>query len=217
VLGEQSKKKLETVQLSYHTVKRRIQDLSTDIGKELVSRLKCSFAFSLQLDESTDVSGLAVLLVFVRYLFQNKVEENLLLCKSLKSGATGEEIFKIINSYMIEHEISWGKCVDVCTDRARAMTGKTAGVLARIKELAPSCSNSHCVLHRPALVAKTTERDLKTVLDDAVKIVNYIKSRPLNSMVFKLLREKMSSEHTTLLLHTVIRWLSRGKILVKSF
>jgi hypothetical protein len=194
VLGEQSKKKLERVHLSNNTVKRRIQDLSTDIEKELVLRLQCGFAFSLQL-ESADVSGLAVLLVFVRYLFQNKIEEDLLPCKSLKSRATGEEIFKVINSYMIEHEISWGKCVNVCTDGARAMTGKMAGVVARIKELAPSCSNSHCVLHRQAPVAKTMETDLKTVLDDAVKIVNYIKSRPLNAIVFNLLCEEMGSQH----------------------
>jgi hypothetical protein len=98
VLGEQSKKKLERVQLSNNTVKRRIQYLPTHTEKELLSRFKCSFALPLQLDESTDLSGLAVLLVFVRYLFQNKIEENVLLCKSFKSCATGEEIFKVINS-----------------------------------------------------------------------------------------------------------------------
>jgi hypothetical protein len=118
---------------------------------------------------------------------------------------------------MIEHEIGWGKCVNVCTDGARAMTAKTAGVVAGVKTLAPSCSNSHCVLHRQGLVAKTMEGDVKTVLDDAVKIVNYIKSRPLNAIVFKLLCEEMGSEHTTLLLHTEIRWLSRGKVLVRVF
>jgi hypothetical protein len=52
-----------------------------------------------------------------------KIEENLPLCKSLESGATGEEIFTVINSYMTEHEISWEKCVDMCTDGSRAMIG----------------------------------------------------------------------------------------------
>jgi hypothetical protein len=97
------------------------------------------------------------------------------------------------------------------------MIGKTAGIVAGIKELAPSCSNSNCVLHRQALVAKTLEGDRKTALDDAVKIVDYIKSRPLNPRVFKLLCEEMGSEHTTLLLYTEIRWLSRGKGLVRVF
>jgi hypothetical protein len=73
------------------------------------------------------------------------------------------------------------------------------------------------VLHRQPLVAKTMERDLKTTLDDVVKIVNYIKSRPLNAKVFKLLCEEMGSEHTTLLLHKEIRWRSKGKVLVRVF
>jgi len=44
----------------------------------MVLRLKYSFAFSLQIDEVADASGLAVVCVFVHYLFQNKTEENLL-------------------------------------------------------------------------------------------------------------------------------------------
>jgi hypothetical protein len=70
-----------------------------------------------------------------------------LLCKSFTSRATGEEIFEVVNSYMIEHEISLGKCVDVCSDGARTITRKPAGVVARIKELVPSCRQND--LKRP--------------------------------------------------------------------
>jgi hypothetical protein len=48
----------------------------------MMSQLKYSFAFSLQIDEVAGASGLAVVLVFVHYLFQNKTEEY-----SLSKGA----------------------------------------------------------------------------------------------------------------------------------
>jgi hypothetical protein len=67
------------IQSTNNTVKRNIHNLSANIGKKnWCCDLKHSFAFSLQIDELAHVSGLSVVLVFVRYLFQNKTEENLL-------------------------------------------------------------------------------------------------------------------------------------------
>ena len=97
------------------------------------------------------------------------------------------------------------------------MVGKTADVISRIKNIVPNCSSSHCVLHRHALVCKKISIDMKTVLDEAVQIVNFIKSRPLQSRLFKIICEDMESQHTTLLLHSEVRWLSRGKVLSRVF
>jgi len=68
---EEAGEKIDMVPLSNNTVARRIQDLADDIQNELISRLHLCDAYSLQLDESTDVAGLAVLLVFVRYNFES--------------------------------------------------------------------------------------------------------------------------------------------------
>ena len=58
---------------------------------------------------------------------------------------------------------------------------------------------------------------LHDVLNCSIKVINFIKSRPLNSHLFRLLCEKMEAEHTQLLLHTEVRWLSRGRILNRLF
>jgi len=59
--------------------------------------------------------------------------------------------------------------------------------------------------------------ELKQVIKEAVCIVNYIKSRPLKSRLFKKVCEEMGSQHYSLLLHTEVRWLSRGKVVSRLF
>jgi hypothetical protein len=58
------------IPLSNNTLMRRTESMSEEIKKQLLTRIKCSPKFALQIDESTDVAGLAQLLVFVRYCFE---------------------------------------------------------------------------------------------------------------------------------------------------
>jgi hypothetical protein len=53
---------------------------------------------------------------------------------------------------------------------------------------------------------------LKNVFDTKVKMVNFVKARPLNSHVFSALCSDMDSNHVKLLQHKEVRWLSRGKV-----
>ena len=82
ILGEEAAQKVAMVQCSNNTVSNRIHKISEHIEEELLQRLQKCSAFSLQLDESTDVAQLSILLVFVRYDFESSIEEDLFLCTS---------------------------------------------------------------------------------------------------------------------------------------
>uniref|UniRef100_A0AAV2LBI9 Serine-threonine/tyrosine-protein kinase catalytic domain-containing protein n=1 Tax=Knipowitschia caucasica TaxID=637954 RepID=A0AAV2LBI9_KNICA len=97
------------------------------------------------------------------------------------------------------------------------MVGRLTGVVKRVKDVAPLLTAVHCSIHREALATKTMSADLNKVLNEAVKTVNFIKSRPLQSRLFGILCAEMGSEHRQLLLHTEVRWLSRGKVLTRLY
>ncbi|VVC45160.1 Hypothetical protein CINCED_3A002606 [Cinara cedri] len=59
--------------------------------------------------------------------------------------------------------------------------------------------------------------DLKEVLDQVVKVINYIKSSPLKSRLFEKICEGMDSDNSKLLFHGAIRWLSRGRVLSRFY
>ncbi|KAL4104409.1 hypothetical protein QTP88_019710 [Uroleucon formosanum] len=217
VLGDKAAKEIEKVSLSNDTVKRRIDDMSSNIKNKLLLYLKdCNF-FALQIDESTDITNMAQLMVFIRFDRNDEIIEEFLFCKPLQTHTTSEIIFTTINEYLIEINLPWSKCVGFCSDGARAMTGRLSGVATRIKKFAPLCKTMHCMIHRQALASKNMPKSLKLVLDSAVKIVNLIKARPLNSRLFTVLCNEMGSTHKSLLLHTEVRWLSRGKVLTRLF
>ena len=76
------------------------------------------------MDESMDASGLAQLIVFVRYIANGKLEEELLMCVALYEICTGEDIFSAVNTRLHKYVLLWEYCISICTDGAGAMVGK---------------------------------------------------------------------------------------------
>jgi hypothetical protein len=121
-----------------------------------------------------------------------------------------------LSVYLEGRGLSWERCIGICTDGAPSMTGKTKGFVSLVKEKNPNVITTHCFLHCEALVLKTIGEYLNKVLNYAVAMINFIKQRP-SSRLFAKLCEVMKKDHVILLLHTDIRWLSRGKVLTRVF
>ena len=92
------------------------------------------------------------------------------------------------------------------------MTGRYSGEVIRVQAVAPNATWVHCSILREALAAKGMPDSLKDILDTTVKMVNFVKARPLNSHVFSAACNDIGSDHVAVLQHTKVRWLSRGKV-----
>ncbi len=144
------------------------------MGTDIVDVVeKLGGSFSLQLDESTDVSGNAQLIAFVRYIDTDDICEHVLFCKSLEGNTTGENIFNInVNSFFCKNGLNWKSCTSVCTDVASSMTGRVKGLMARIPNENPEVQWTHCV--REALASKKISPVLHGVLNDSIKVINLL-------------------------------------------
>ncbi len=181
--GEKISNTLLTIPLSNDTVGRRIQDMANDIKDQIIDRVRKSGRFSLQIDEYTDVSGDAQLLAFVRYSYEGKMHEDMLFCSSMEGTCTGRDIST--SSTVTYKKRDWdGRAVHLCADGAGAMQGARKGLRACVLEVAPHVKFLHCMIHSKALAGRCLEPELCDVLQTSVKIVNFIKSRPLQSRLF---------------------------------
>jgi hypothetical protein len=118
---------------------------------------------------------------------------------------------------MSDNMLDWTKCVGVCTDGARSMSGSYGGLQSFIKSKSPDALWTHCIIHIEALAAKYLSPALNQVLECVVNVVNFIKTRPLKARFLKKLYDDMGAEHSSLLYCSSARWLSRVNVLSRTF
>jgi hypothetical protein len=162
-----------------------IDDISHDAEEVLCNKLENN-SFSIQVDESTDFTNKCHAVACVRFVNDCKIQENFFCCKELPEISKGQDIFNVLSSYLETKGLSWKNCVGICTDGTPSVVGCMRGFASLVKKENPDVT-THCFLHREVLVSKTLGDEMKKVLDDATKIVNFFKQRPVHSGMFKKL------------------------------
>ena len=178
--------------------------ISEDVLQQTIASVKHSRKFSLQLDETTDIENDAQLMVFVQYLDINDYMEQFLFCCPLAKNTTSEQIFKRVDLFFKEHQLEWSDSVSVCTDGTPSMMRCKKGFMSFVKKENKNISVIYCLLHRENLAVKEIKEDLAIVFKEVVSVVNFIKSRHLNTRLFCVLCNEMGAEHNKLLFHSNI-------------
>jgi hypothetical protein len=192
---------------------RCITSTSEDIKEQLLTRIKCHPKSAFQINESTDVAELAQLLVFVRYYFEENIQEEFMFCQLILERFTGSDIFKVVNDYFKVDNISWANHPGNCTDRPAALTGYKKGFQAKVQQIGAPMNFTHRINHRKTLALYDLESKFHSVLQEAMKVMNYVKAHPLNPCLFAVLCEEIQADHKPLILPSEVRWLTRGKVL----
>ena len=122
--------------------------------------------------------------------------DEFLFCQEMKERTRAKDVFDLVNAFLRENSIAWNKVESVCTDGAPATIGDRSGFVVLMKQVAPHIVSNHCAIHTYALACKTLPLELKSVLDFVVKAVNFIRSRVVNSRLFKHFATKASLERS---------------------
>ena len=73
------------------------------------------------------------------------MKEEHLFSEPLTTTTRGEDIFKILQAFLMKYELGWEPLVALCTDGAPAMTGFTSGFKALVKNVVPHVTFTHCI------------------------------------------------------------------------
>lgn len=208
-------KKLSEVPLSRHTVTRRTEDISQDLKSQLISDImNCDYC-SIAMDESTDVTDVSQLCIYIRLVKDLEAKEDLLTLIPLEGRTTGEIISQATIDYLEKVKFPFQKVVGITTDGAPAMTGHHSGCVALLKKsgLFPNLKfGLHCIIHQESLCSKSAT--LHNVMDFVQKTVNFIRKK--SALIHRQFRELLletDSVAKDVLLHSEVRWLSRSVVL----
>ena len=155
--------KIKQVPMSAQTTSKKTEILTEDVLAQLDAAIQSAPCISLAVDESTDITDNAQLLVYFRFFHKEKKEfcEDLLGVTSLETHTRGEDIYNAIKEMLRKRGIDLKQVVSITTDGAPAMLGRERGAVARMKEDNPDLIAYHCIIHQSVLCAHLSEEYMK--------------------------------------------------------
>ncbi|CAM5105972.1 unnamed protein product [Natator depressus] len=190
--------------------------MAENINKKQTTALKDTAVFSVAVDESVDINDVPRLAVVARYCASDEIQEELCCLKPLHGTTKWEDIVQSFVDHFEKRGVDIRKILCVTTDGAPAMVGKQKGFVKLLEDqIGCPTVKFHCIIHQENLCAKISNSELNNVMNTVAQILNFLVARPaLTHRQFQALLDEMDSAYNAIRLHSNIRWLSRGQVLV---
>ncbi|KAL4104424.1 hypothetical protein QTP88_019725 [Uroleucon formosanum] len=137
--------------------------------------------------------------------------------EAILKSMTNLNVTNIISSIPLKKGIPITNYIACATDGAPAMIGRQRGFIAHLKNAVPGILTVHCVIHRQHLVSKNLSDELFDTMRFVINAVNKIKAKSLNDRLFRQLCRENDEDFERFVLHTEVRWLSKGNCLTRFY
>ncbi|XP_073524940.1 zinc finger protein 862-like [Phyllobates terribilis] len=148
--------------------KELISHIAEIIRKNLISELKEAKYVSLMLDGSTDKAGVEQLILYVRYIKDNRVKEVFLSVSPLEMATADgylEALTEELRTLGLVGWLSSSHLIAIGTDGAASMIGTENGLVQKIRQNISHLIGIHCVAHRLNLSVLSSVKQAKLIDD----------------------------------------------------
>ncbi|XP_055462201.1 general transcription factor II-I repeat domain-containing protein 2 [Psammomys obesus] len=203
------------------TAARPVEEVAGSLWEKLRQKIRSFVAYSLAIDEITDIHDTPQLAIFIRGVDDSfDVAEELLDTVPTTGAKSGNELFLRVEKSLGKFSIDWSKLVSVASTGTPAMVDASSGLVTKLRARASCCKGAdlkslRCIIHPEWLCAHKLR--MGHVMDVVVDSVNWICSRGLNHGDFTTLLYELDSQYGSLLYHTALKWLGRGLVLRRFF
>ncbi|XP_073537153.1 zinc finger protein 862-like [Phyllobates terribilis] len=148
--------------------KEFISHMAEIIRKNLISELKEAKYVGLMLDGSTDKAGVEQLILYVRYIKDNRVKEVFLSVSPLEMATADgylEALTEELRTLGLVGWLSSSHLIAIGTDGAASMIGTENGLVQKIRQNISHLIGIHCVAHRLNLSVLSSVKQAKLIDD----------------------------------------------------
>ena len=135
---------------SRQTITRRVTELAAYTQDENRRKILSSPAWGIQIDESTDKSGFAQVILYARFVDTDEgiIETKFVTILRVEGSPTAENLYGVLNTYVEAEGLPKQRLVSFTSDGASVMRSAKGGVAGHLRRnYNPSLLAQHCIVH----------------------------------------------------------------------